>query len=303
MIKKSKGRYIISAGEVGIYAVCPHSWKLKSILKKNYKNSKNDNIKMGLALHKDWSKKTEDIHKLSIKMAIVLCLMFFSVSFTIIFLGDKFFPNNKVLNYIGYHKSSGSFFKNLLNDFKDSVYQIFDLDIDIFLFVILISLALFVVYFAGHYIKSRYDASGIKEKSTLLAIDGSKILKVKDYISYMQGISGKPDAVIKENSYFIPVEIKPLARKLKDRYIYQLLVYMRLIAEFKKKDVPYGYLILGPKSKRVKIHNLPERQKMLTKFLNDMNEILDKKKDAIASPTKTKCAKCDVSKYCQYKAC
>ena len=78
---------------------------------------------------------------------------------------------------------------------------------------------------------------------------------------------------------------------------------MRLIAEFKKKDVPYGYLILGPKSKRVKIHNLPERQKMLTKFLNDMNEILEEKKDAIASPTKTKCEKCDVSKYCQYKAC
>ena len=38
MIKKSKGKYIISAGEVGIYAVCPHSWKLKSILKKNYKS-------------------------------------------------------------------------------------------------------------------------------------------------------------------------------------------------------------------------------------------------------------------------
>ena len=302
MIKKLKGKYIISAGEFGIYTVCPYAWKLKSVLKKNHTNLKNETIKEGMELHKEWSKKAEDIHVLVIKKMLTLGLLLFVIIFSLIFFEDKLFPEENVVKYFK-EKNSGSYVEILINDIKNSIYQIRDLDIDVFLLVVLTSITLFIIYLASRYIKARFYASGIKEKSKLLSIDGSKILPVKDYISYMQGISGKPDAVIKENSYFIPVEIKPLANKLKDRYVYQLLVYMRLIAEFKKKDVPYGYLILGPKAKRVKIHNLPERQKTLTRFLTDMNEILEEKKEALASPTKPKCEKCDVSKYCQYKAC
>ena len=301
MIKKSRGKYIISAGEFGIYAVCPYSWKLKSILKKNQKDSKNTTVKEGIKLHKEWSRKAEDIYVLVTKKMLTLGLLVFVIIFSLIFFGEKFFPKERATDYVS--NENTSYIDVLINDIKTSIYQIKELDIDIFLLVVLTSISLFIIYLAGRYIKSRYYASGIKEKSKLLSIDGSNILPVKDYISHMQGISGKPDAVIKENSYFIPVEIKPLANKLKDRYVYQLLVYMRLIAEFKKKDVPYGYLILGPKAKRVKIRNLPERQKTLTMFLSDMNDILEEKKEALASPTKPKCENCDVSKFCQYKAC
>lgn len=63
MIKKTPyGKYIISAGEVGIYAVCPYSWQLKSVFKKN---PNSDDIKLrndGMQNHSKWGKKAEDIH-------------------------------------------------------------------------------------------------------------------------------------------------------------------------------------------------------------------------------------------------
>lgn len=302
MIKKSKGKYIISAGEFGIYAVCPYAWKLKSVCNKKNLGKIESTVKEGDKLHKDWSKKAEDIHVLKTKKLLVIWLVVAVVVISSIFLKDKFFDDTKLAPIQKFKTRSTDFFTRIIVSLKNDIYQISNMDFDVFMVVLLSCISFLILYLASVYIKQRLKLSGIKNSSKLLALDGSKILPPKKYISSLQGLSGTPDALVKENGNYIPVEIKPLAKKLKDRYIYQLLVYMRLINEFTKKDVPYGYLILGEKAKRVKIHNLPERQKVLTTYIKDMNDILENKKDAVASPTEEKCLKCNVAKYCKYSA-
>jgi len=143
--------------------------------------------------------------------------------------------------------------------------------------------------------------SGIDIKSTTVAIEGNTSLPVKDYISYKQGLAGRPDAVILEDGFYIPVERKPLAKKLRDRHVAQLLVYMRLIEEFEGKRPPYGYLILGPKCRRVKIYNSTGRQAWLQEKLTAMNVILSGQK-AIPAPQPNKCARCEVKCSCSYRS-
>lgn len=178
--------------------------------------------------------------------------------------------------------------------------QIVQLDTDIILLAILITCTV-ILYDLFHAVsRKKLKETGIKKKAVTQGVDGSKTLPVADYVSDIQGLAGRPDAVIIENGFTIPVERKPLARKLRDRHVAQLLVYMRLIEEFDGKKPPYGYLILGGNCRRVKIINTPERQAWLQGIIDEMRAILDGK-EAKASPTKEKCAKCDVRFQCAFK--
>ncbi len=141
------------------------------------------------------------------------------------------------------------------------------------------------------------ESAGMTAKSSTISIDGSKALPIRHYLSEMQGLAGKPDALISENGYIIPVERKPLARKLRDRYVAQLLVYMRLIEEFEGKKPPYGYLILGPNCRRVKIENSEKRQAWLQSLLDQMRSVLNGAAST-PEPHPKKCSKCDVQHRC-----
>jgi CRISPR/Cas system-associated exonuclease Cas4 (RecB family) len=123
---------------------------------------------------------------------------------------------------------------------------------------------------------------------------------VRNYISEIQGLAGKPDALISEGGFIIPIERKPLARKVRDRYIAQLLVYMRLIEEFEGKKPPYGYLILGPNCRRFKIENSPDRQAWLQRLIDEMRGVLAGQATT-PTPHPKKCRKCDVRHACAFK--
>ncbi len=135
--------------------------------------------------------------------------------------------------------------------------------------------------------------------SQTISIDGTKSVPVREYVSEIQGLYGRPDALLNENGFFIPVERKPLARKIRDRYVAQLLIYMRLIEEFEGKKPPYGYLILGSNCRRIKIENSPSRQAWLQEMLDQMRSIL-KGAEALATPHPNKCAKCEVRGSCKF---
>lgn len=138
---------------------------------------------------------------------------------------------------------------------------------------------------------------GLSQESEAVSIDGSKTLAVREYISEIQGLAGKPDAVIVEGGNIIPVERKPLAKKVRDRYVAQLLVYMRLVEEFEGKKPPYGYLILGPQCRKVKIYNSDEKQAWLSGVLEEMRAIVGGKA-AVPTPEFRKCSGCEVRKDC-----
>jgi CRISPR-associated exonuclease Cas4 len=150
-------------------------------------------------------------------------------------------------------------------------------------------------------LEQRRAESGLEKRATAVSIDGGHTHAVREYISDIQGLAGRPDAVILEHGYFIPVERKPLARKLRDRYVAQLLVYMRLIEEFEGKRPPYGYLILGANCRKIKIVNSPERQAWLQSILDEMRGILNGA-PSIPTPQSSKCRKCDVRDFCSARA-
>ena len=143
--------------------------------------------------------------------------------------------------------------------------------------------------------------AGLANEAAAVSIDGSKSLPVRDYVSTIQRLAGRPDALISEGGYIIPVERKPLARKIRDRHVAQLLVYMRLVEEFEGVKPPYGYVILGSNCRRIRIENSPQRQAWLQKYIDEMREVIATGK-ATPTPVLKKCRKCDVRDSCAYRA-
>jgi CRISPR-associated protein Cas4 len=148
---------------------------------------------------------------------------------------------------------------------------------------------------------TRRKETGFIPTDTAVSIEGSSTLPAREYISETLGLAGKPDALIREDGVVLPVEVKPLAKKLRDRYVAQLLVYMRLVEEFEGQRPSHGYLFLGPKCRRVRVENTQARQDWLDDMLKDMREVLD---GAPAKPTPhpVKCSKCDVRHRCSFRA-
>jgi len=185
-------------------------------------------------------------------------------------------------------------------EISEAIRQIGLIDGHYLLYTMLVISTYFVVNDVIRAIKKRERRTGLTPSQSLeLTIDGSKKHQVKTYISEIQGISGRPDAVILENGFFIPVERKPIGNKVRDRHIAQLLVYMRLIEEFEGKKPPYGYLIIGKSARKVKIYNTPERQNWLSIQLDEMKQIVAEKTKAVAQPQKNKCAHCKVQDHCE----
>lgn len=187
---------------------------------------------------------------------------------------------------------SAEFFRDLLSDLAQTDYHL------VLLAVIVIATAI-VLDAVTLFVRNTRKKTGVSRKSEVVSIDGAATLAVRHYVSDMQGLAGRPDALISEGGYIIPVERKPLARKIRDRYVAQLLVYMRLVEEFEGKKPPYGYLILGPSCRRFKIENSPERQAWLQSMIDEMRAIVAGA-CAVPKPHPKKCAKCDVRTHCQF---
>ena len=175
------------------------------------------------------------------------------------------------------------------------------LDAQLVLLMTLIVVAVIVIDAISLSARHKRKEIGMSRKAGTVSIDGSKALPIRNYVSEMQGLAGKPDALISEGGYIIPVERKPLARKIRDRYVAQILVYMRLIEEFEGRKPPYGYLILGANCRRVKIENSEERQAWLQKLLDEMRAVLERGAAVVPAPQLQKCSKCDVRSACAYK--
>lgn len=154
-----------------------------------------------------------------------------------------------------------------------------------------------VIVLRRAFVAATTEATGFDSETTLVSVDGAQSYPTKEYVSELQGLAGRPDAIIIENGYFIPVERKPSAKKLRDRYIAQLLVYMRLIEEFEGKKPPYGYVILGSKARKVKVENSEDRQEWLSQVLVSMREAI-KTGVTKPDPAPEKCKKCDVNNEC-----
>jgi len=183
---------------------------------------------------------------------------------------------------------------------SDLTSDLAGLDTQMILLAVIFVTSLIALDALSRSIQRSKEAAGLGGKTVTVSMDGSRSLPVRHYVSEIQGLAGKPDAIVYENGHMIPVERKPLARKMRDRYVAQLLVYMRLIAEFEKKPPPYGYLILGPSCRKFKIENSPARQAWLQSIIDEMRAAL-KGTPVKPKPHPRKCRRCDVKAHCPFK--
>jgi len=271
--KGPNGRYIIAAGEVGIFSVCPVSWKLKEVDRERPLDKK-QTVELGKHLHTHWSSVFEEALLLNTWIRYLVVLLCTALA---VFLLVQ--PSRAPLHAL------------VELSIKNHALQL----------SLLALMAFLVIRTFVKAANRRRQATGFIPTDTAVSIEGSSTLPAREYISESLGLAGKPDALIREDGVVLPIEVKPLAKKLRDRYVAQLLVYMRLVEEFEGQRPSHGYLFLGPKCRRVRVENTQARQDWLEGMLKDMREVLD---GAPAKPTPhpVKCSKCDVRHRCSFRA-
>lgn len=182
-----------------------------------------------------------------------------------------------------------------------TVIELASVDTQLVILVVILVAIVIVLDATSHFINKQSLEIGIEKITTPISIDGSRQLPSKTYVSDMQRLAGRPDALVSEKGNIIPVERKPLSKKIRDRHVIQLLVYMRLVEEFEGKKPPYGYLILGPNARKVKIYNTEEKQQWLQNHIDTMLSILEEDGTAQPKPHPRKCSKCHVRHVCEYR--
>lgn len=184
--------------------------------------------------------------------------------------------------------------------FIQVLYDIANTDAEIALFFIVSIAGVIVLDSISLFTRRKKQVTGIEPRDSKKLVSTVTSISPKKYVSHAQGIAGTPDALIIEDGFVIPLERKPMARKIRDRYVAQLLVYMRLVEEFEGKKPPYGYLILGKNCRRVRIYNTPKKQKWLQSILDDMRDILNERAEAKPSPFPAKCHRCSMRSHCSH---
>lgn len=112
-------------------------------------------------------------------------------------------------------------------------------------------------------------------------------------------ISGKPDYIIKEKNYIIPVEIKTGHHTIpQESHIFQLASYCHLVEENNGGLVPYGRLIYADSDFVIPFN--PKIRFEMESILRSMRKILRQKTVQPNHNQPKKCSRCSMKNYCTY---
>lgn len=172
---------------------------------------------------------------------------------------------------------------------------------EILLLILVLGVLIFIWDLFDRRSKGIQEDAGLSTSSEVLAVAGSSYLPGKEYSSKELGLSGKPDALVREDGFIIPVDIKPMTQKVRDRHIVQLLAHLRLIEETEGVRPPYGILIMGKKGRVIHVKNTDDKQRWLQTLIDEMHSIMDGV-PAVPAPAPLKCKSCDVRELCKHSA-
>jgi CRISPR-associated protein Cas4 len=144
--------------------------------------------------------------------------------------------------------------------------------------------------------------TGLTRGMKVRGVEGGSFVAGREYMSERLGLVGRPDAVVEENGYFVPIERKAFGKRPRDKDVAQLLVYCRLIEEESGVRPPHGYLIIGPQAKRCKVINSAEKQLWIDTILEQMRSVLVGG-SCVATPQRKKCEACAVRVSCAQRIC
>jgi hypothetical protein len=77
--KNDYGKFIIAAGEVGSYVVCPEAWRLAQI--KKVKPVPSRSMRKGTKLHNKWDEEVTQVRKFSRSIRISAWLLLIATTF------------------------------------------------------------------------------------------------------------------------------------------------------------------------------------------------------------------------------
>ena len=192
--KRPDGQFIIAAGEVADFTVCPRAWWLK------HKSDQREHDQSflsaaGVISHRFWAQRVDDLLALAWRTKFVIGL-----TVVVLFVWEW---STKV-------KESEQFLPAMLTR-VGSVAAL-----------LLCLLAVLVIMNTG--LSRRRRAVGLRNETLVKSLDGSATTGVKEFVSEKLLLAGRPDGIVSEQGIEIPIEYKPHARKLRDRFIAQLLV-------------------------------------------------------------------------------
>jgi hypothetical protein len=81
--QNSDGKYIISAGEVGSYSVCPEAWRLQMIEKRTATQGAETSA-TGSQLHKEWATELSEAVYLTRTIRLVVLLILLTILITML---------------------------------------------------------------------------------------------------------------------------------------------------------------------------------------------------------------------------
>lgn len=269
----------ITATEVANYAVCPEAWRLKRIARVGYKRS-SVHEERGFQLRSKWIES----HNLSYTLrryAKIAYLLALGLGI-LVFFWDR--QRNIPLDL----PSGGAVLPTI--PFGEIIRLLLLLGALIFIWDL----------FDRHGTKAQ-KATGLDGGSQTLGVKGSSQVPVVSYQSDELGLSGVPDAVIREDGSIIPVIKKPLSNKIRDRHVLELMVHLRLIESQTGQKPPYGFIVIGQENRRVKINNAEDKQRWMMSLVDEMHSIIEGV-PAVPAPTPHKCRSCDVRAACKFSA-
>lgn len=117
----------------------------------------------------------------------------------------------------------------------------------------------------------------------------------------ISGLTGKPDYLVEENGFLIPVEVKSSRSPSLpyDSHVYQLAAYCLLVERTHKKRPPYG--ILHYRDRTFSIEYTPALQKELENLLESIR-VQDRQGEASRSHQEAvRCSRCGYRSYCNQR--
>jgi CRISPR/Cas system-associated exonuclease Cas4 (RecB family) len=172
---------------------------------------------------------------------------------------------------------------------------------EIVLLLLVLGLIIFMWDLFERRSKSMQKKTGLDESTEVIFLRGGATLPSKQYYSERLALVSQPDALIKEEGFIIPVDVKPMTNKVRDRHVVAMLLHMKLIEDIEGTRPPYGILLMGPDRRQVKIKNLEDKQRWLDALIDEMRSICDGV-PAVPAPSPYKCRNCDVRGICAHSA-
>ena len=146
------------------------------------------------------------------------------------------------------------------------------------------------------HIRQRYSIQKGKIKYVDLHKPGRVLFSSK------YGLTGKPDYIVRQENYLIPVEVKTgLHIQPEKNHIMQLAAYCQLVDENYRRFTPYGILVYYDTGKQFTISFDPKLRFELENTLKEMREILKTKKVIRNHNSPERCKICSMNKYCTQK--